>query len=341
MASHTEVAAMRRALSLAATPGVPPGPNPRVGCVLLAADGSIVAEGYHRGAGTPHAEVDALSHVADATGTTAVVTLEPCTHTGRTGPCAQALLAAGVHRVVFAQPDTSPTAAGGAALLRAGGVDVESDVLRPEAERLNEEWTLALALRRPFVTWKAAATLDGRVAAADGTSRWITSEQARADVHEWRARCDVVLVGTGTALVDDPHLTARRPDGEPCPTQPRRAVMGLRSLPADARLRAPGADTVHLRTRDPHEALAILYGQDVQHVYLEGGPTVAAAFVAADLVDRVVLYLAGRLLGEGSHLLGSIGVHTLADAPRLTITDVSRIGPDVRLVARRLRAHEE
>ena len=230
-ATPAETAAMRRALQIAANPGVPLGPNPRVGCVLLADDGTEVAEGFHRGAGTPHAEVAALTEAGDAArGATAVVTLEPCNHTGRTGPCVEALLAAGVRRVVFAQPDPNPEAAGGAEALRAAGVEVEAGVLADEAARLNRAWTFAVHHERPFVTWKLATTLDGRSAAADGTSRWISSEAARQDTHRLRAECDVLLVGTRTVEVDDPLLTVRDNWDRPVRHQPLRAVMGLREI---------------------------------------------------------------------------------------------------------------
>ena len=222
-ASQTEVAAMRRALALAATDGVPLGPNPRVGCVLLAVDGTVVAEGYHRGAGAPHAEVDALTRAGDAArGATAVVTLEPCNHTGRTGPCAVALVEAGVRRVVVAQRDTNPVALGGADTLRTAGVDVETGVLETDARALNRVWTFAVEHGRPFVTWKFATTLDGRSAAA------------RADTHRLRALCDTMLVGTNTVAVDDPHLTVRDVAGSPIARQPLRAVMGsATSTPGD------------------------------------------------------------------------------------------------------------
>src|SRR5690349_2243433 len=200
-----EQAAMTRALALAASPGVPLGPNPRVGCVLLAGDGTTVAEGFHRGAGAPHAEADALARAgAAARGTTAVVTLEPCNHTGRTGPCAQALVAAGVRRVVFAQPDPSPSAGGGAATLRAAGVEVQQGLLEREARALNRVWTFAVDHGRPFVTWTFATTLDGRSGAAEGTSRWVSSAAARRDTPRLRALCDVMLVGSNTVAVDDP-----------------------------------------------------------------------------------------------------------------------------------------
>jgi diaminohydroxyphosphoribosylaminopyrimidine deaminase / 5-amino-6-(5-phosphoribosylamino)uracil reductase len=322
--STSEHAAMRRALELAATPGVPTGPNPRVGCVLLGPDGTELAEGFHRGAGTPHAEVDALRNAGgDARGATAVVTLEPCNHTSpRSGPCSEALLAAGVRRVVFAQPDTNPVARGGAATLAAAGVEVEAGLLGDEARRLNRAWTFAVEHGRPFVTWKLATTLDGRSAAADGTSRWISSPAARRDTHRLRAECDVVMVGTGTVLVDDPALTVRDEVDEPVAHQPLRVVVGERDLPADRRVLDDRAETVHLRTRDPHEVLAALHQRDRQHVFLEGGPTLAAAFLAADLVDEVVAYVAPMLLGDGLGAVGDLGITTIAGALHLQVDDV-------------------
>ena len=337
MASPAEVAAMRRALDLARSPGVPRGPNPRVGCVLLDPTGAIVAEGYHRGAGGRHAEVDALLAAGGrARGATAVVTLEPCNHLGRTGPCAEALIAAGIGRVVFGQHDTNPVARGGAEAFRAAGVDVEGGVLVDEARAVNPTWTFAVEHGRPFVTWKFAATLDGRSAAADGTSRWITSPEARADVHRLRAECDVVLVGTGTVLADDPRLTVRDGDNAPVPPalQPLRAVMGLRPIPARAAVLDDAAETVHLATRDPERALRDLFVRDRQHVWLEGGPTLAGAFVHAGVVDRVVAYLAPALLGAGPAALSDAGVTTVSHAVRLDIDHVTRVGPDLRITAR-------
>lgn len=318
-----EQAAMSRALALAATPGVPAGPNPRVGCVLLDPSGAEVGEGFHRGAGSPHAEVDALAAAGDgARGATAVVTLEPCNHTGRTGPCAQALLAAGVRRVVYAQADTNPVAEGGAATLRAGGVDVEGGLLLDEARALNRAWSFALEHGRPFVTWKLATTLDGRSAAADGTSRWVSSRAARLDTHRLRGECDVMLVGSGTVAADDPELTVRDEVDEPLAQQPLRVVMGERDLPAGRRIFNDRAETLHLRTRDPRAVLFELWARDRQHVLLEGGPTVAAAFLAAGLVDEVVAYVAPMLLGAGRSAVGDLGITTLADAVHLPVVDV-------------------
>ena len=331
-----EQAAMTRALALAASPGVPLGPNPRVGCVLLAEDGTTVAEGFHRGAGAPHAEADALARAGSAArGTTAVVTLEPCNHTGRTGPCARALADAGVARVVYAQADTNPVATGGADALRAAGVDVEGGLLADQARALNREWTFAVESGRPFVTWKFATTLDGRSAAADGTSRWVSSAPARRDTHRLRALCDAILVGTGTVLVDDPQLTVRDDEDRNLPRerQPLRAVMGLRDVPAGRRVLDAAAETVLLRTRDPHEALAALRERDRQHVFLEGGPTLAGAFLREGLVDEVVTYVAPMLLGAGRSAVGDLGIANIAAALRLDVTDVTVLGdgPDTNL----------
>ncbi len=335
-----EQAAMTRALAIAATPGVPLGPNPRVGCVLLDDAGRTVAEGYHRGAGTPHAEADALTRAGEAArGTTAVVTLEPCNHTGRTGPCAQALVAAGVRRVVFAQADPNPVAAGGADTLRVAGTEVESGLMRDEARALNRVWTFAVEHGRPFVTWKFATTLDGRSAASDGTSRWVSGTASRRDTHRLRALCDVMLVGAHTVAVDDPRLTVRDEHDQPLATQPLRVVMGERDLDLRSRIfdaAQPGGSR-HLRTRDPRAALAELHALDRQHVFLEGGPTLAAAFLRAGLVDEIVAYVAPMLLGTGRSAVGDLGITTIAAALRPTVTAVTVLPgidgeqPDVRL----------
>jgi diaminohydroxyphosphoribosylaminopyrimidine deaminase/5-amino-6-(5-phosphoribosylamino)uracil reductase len=328
--SATERAAMTRALRLATTPGVPLGPNPRVGCVLLAPDGTTVAEGFHRGAGTPHAEADALGRAGDrARGGTAVVTLEPCDHTGRTGPCSRALVAAGVARVVFAQRDPNPVARGGAETLRRAGVDVvEGGPLADEAEAVNRAWSFAVAHQRPFVTWKLATTLDGRSAAADGTSRWVSSAPSRRDTQRLRASCDAILVGTGTVLLDDPRLTARDQDDVDLPRdrQLLRAVMGLRDVPPDRQVLDGAAPTVLLRTRDPHEALAALHRRERRHLLLEGGPTLAAAFLGAGLVDEIVAYVAPMLLGAGLAAVGDLGITTMADARHLDLVEATTIG---------------
>ena len=326
-----DVAHLRRAIDLAGRSPVP-DPNPRVGAVLVSPDGLVVGEGWHHGAGSPHAEVEALRAAGPAArGSTAYVSLEPCNHTGRTGPCALALLEAGVARVVYAQPDPDPAAAGGGETLRAAGVPVRGGLLAAEAEQVNLVWTRAVRLGRPYVTWKVAASLDGRTAAADGTSQWITSAESRADVHRLRATCGAVVVGTGTALADDPRLTVRAADGTPMARQPLRVVLGDRPVPPEAQLHSDEARTLFLPGHDPLVALTALRGEGVRHVWLEGGATLAAAFLRAGLVDEVITYLAPMLLGAGRPLVADLGIDTLADAIHLDLVDASRVGPDVRL----------
>jgi len=332
MASSTEQEAMRLALGLAVTEGVPRGPNPRVGAVIVDAQGQIVGRGFHKGAGSPHAEVVALADAGQrARGAVAVVTLEPCHHHGRTGPCSQALLAAGIQRVVFGQSDVSPVAHGGAAFLSAHGVDVEGGVQAREAESLNERWTFAHRNSRPWVTYKFAATLDGRVAAPDGTSQWITGESARLDVHRLRAEVDAVMVGTGTVLLDDPQLTAR--GASSLASQPTRVIVGRRDLPNNSRVFDDSAPTMHLRTRDLQEVSTALYQHDVQWALLEGGPTLAGAFLAAGLVDEVVAYLAPALLGAGRSALELPDVTSIGEIARLSTTSIEQIGQDMKIIA--------
>ncbi len=334
-----ETAAMRRALRLAASPDAPPGPNPRVGCVIVSAEGRILAEGHHRGAGTAHAEVDALTRAGErARGAVAVITLEPCDHRGRTGPCTRALLDAGIAEVVYAQDDPNPLAAGGAARLRKAGVRVRSGLCRREAERLNRAWTFAVTRGRPLVTWKLAASLDGRVAAADSTSRWITPSVARRDAHSLRRECDAIMVGTGTVLADDPALTVRDEDDRPLPRalQPLRVVVGRRTVPEGAQVLV---DDRHLLVadHDPRSVLAVLAGREVRHVLLEGGPTLAAAFLSRGLIDEVVAYLAPVLLGAGPAAVDDFGAGTIAAALRLTRPRARLLGEGddlaVRIVA--------
>ena len=329
-------ALMQRALD-AARLGPEADPNPRVGCVVTDSEGTVVGVGHHRGAGTPHAEVVALEQAGHrARGGTAHVTLEPCDHSGRTGPCTRALLGAGVDRVVYAVADPDPAAAGGATTLAAAGVRIEPGVLEADATELNASWLHARRTGRPWVVAKSASTLDGRVAAPDGTSRWITGEAARADVHRLRARCGAVVVGTGTALTDDPRLTVRGADGTDAATQPLRVVVGHRSLPHTARLLDAAAATLVCATHDVARVLADLHARGIHRVLLEGGPTLTAAFLRAGLVDEVVAYVAPVLLGAGPQVAADLGVTTISDAVRLRPTDVTVLGVDVRITARPL-----
>jgi len=362
MASPTELDALRAAVAESRATLGRTSPNPPVGAVVLDSAGAVVGTGHTRPPGGPHAEVVAVTEAGErARGGTLVVTLEPCRHTGRTGPCTDVVLAAGIARVVFACSDPTPDAGGGAELLAEAGLDVESGVLSDEvALGPLEAWLTSKQTGRPFVTWKYAATLDGRSAASDGTSRWVTGELARADVHRLRAEVDAVLAGVGTVLADDPMLDAR-PAGVPVAEvhQPLRVVVdssgrtpltaralagkepALVALTASAALRDTGYPRLlELPTgADGHVDLPALLDRlaadhDVVSVLLEGGPVLAGAFVAAGLVDRVIGYVAPALLGSGPAALADAGVGTIAGAHRLRLDEVTRLGDDVRLTMR-------
>ncbi len=320
---------MGEAITLAQSSDAPHGVNPRVGCVIVDASGAIVGRGYHRGAGTPHAEVAALADAGErALGATAVVTLEPCSHTGRTGPCTAALVAAGITRVVFAQADPTPQAGGGAQVLTAAGLVVIDGVRVDDAAQINTAWTFAVTHLRPMVTWKVAVSLDGRVAGPDGGPTALTGAAARALVHELRADVDAIMVGTGTALADDPSLTVRVP-GRETTNPPLRIVVGSRPLPPDAHVLDDAAPSLLIDEPDPVALLSHLYERGIRHVLLEGGPTLAAAFLAAHVIDRVEWYVAPILLGAGPVALPGVDGAPLVG---VDVIDVSVVGEDVRIV---------
>ncbi|WP_223626246.1 bifunctional diaminohydroxyphosphoribosylaminopyrimidine deaminase/5-amino-6-(5-phosphoribosylamino)uracil reductase RibD [Microbacterium sp. EST19A] len=328
----TEREAMTHALELAARG--PRGVNPQVGAVILSPDGEVLAEGWHHGAGTPHAEVDALSKLAPgaAKGATAVVTLEPCNHTGRTGPCAVALIEAGVSRVVYALDDPGVASGGGAERLRGAGVSVEAGEQADAAHALIDGWLTAQRLGRPHITVKWAQSLDGRAAAADGSSQWITGPAARADVHRRRAEADAIVVGTGTVLADDPALTAR--DGDALlPHQPIPVVIGSRPTPADAAVHRHPHAPLFYDTHDPAAVTADLHQRGIQSIFIEGGPTLASAFIAAGLADRVLAYIAPVLLGGDRLALTDIGVGSIGEALRLTVDEWVPLGADLLVIA--------
>jgi diaminohydroxyphosphoribosylaminopyrimidine deaminase/5-amino-6-(5-phosphoribosylamino)uracil reductase len=366
-AHGTDERFMARALALAERARGLTSPNPMVGAVVVAG-GDVVGEGFHRGAGNPHAEVEALAAArARVAGATLYVTLEPCTHHGRTPPCVPAVVASGVRRVVVAAPDPNPGVAGGGldALCRAG-LDVASGVLEAEAERQNRVFFTAMRRSRPHVTLKAAMTLDGRIADVHGASQWITGEAARRHAHHLRAQSDALVVGVETVLRDDPRLTVRLE--HPWPREPYRVVLDSRGrmppaaqlitagTPARAlvavtaaapsgatrRLEAAGASVVRLAARegrvDVAALLAELAAREVRGVLGEGGGEVHAAFLDAGVVDRVAVLVAPRLLGgrEAPSLVGGAG-RALKDAVRLGPFEVTRVGDDLLLEADVLR----
>jgi diaminohydroxyphosphoribosylaminopyrimidine deaminase / 5-amino-6-(5-phosphoribosylamino)uracil reductase len=277
---------LERALELAERGRGTAHPNPIVGAVIVGMRGEVVGEGWHERKGEPHAEVIALDAANErARGATLFVTMEPCAHHGSTPPCTDAVLAAGIGRVVAASLDPNPEATGGLAVLRAAGIDTELDD-RFEARAQNEAWRTWVSKQRPFVTYKVAVTLDGRVTVPG--ERWISGEQSRRLVHELRAESDAVAIGMGTVRADDPRLDAR---GVDAPRQPRRLAFGRGPLPEGSEL--------ELRSGPLREELAVLASEGVQSLLLEGGPTLAGAFFAEGLVDKLLVFVAPKLAGAG------------------------------------------
>ena len=328
-----------------------PHPNPRVGAVIVAPGGEIVGRGAHVAAGTPHAEFHALREAGEAAaGASVFVTLEPCSHQGATPPCTEALIAAGVARVVIGVEDPDPRVSGsGVASLRRSGIEVEMDANPDLAEALDPGYFHQRRTGRPRVTLKLAMTLDGQTAAADGTSQWITSEEARRDAHELRSRSDAVMVGAGTVIADDPALTVRIDglgDRQPRPI----VVAGGRPLPVAAKvfdrnpivyapvpLDLPGEVVVVADGSrvDLGGAVTDLGSRNVVDLLVEGGAALAAGFERANLVDRYVLYLAGAIAGGVGRPAFDSVFDTIGDQHRLEILDVRRVGPDLRVEARR------
>lgn len=359
---------MARAVALAERGLETTDPNPRVGCVI-AREERIVGEGWHERAGEPHAEIHALRAAgADATGATAYVTLEPCSHHGRTPPCVAALIAAKVARVVFAVGDPNPRVNGrGADILRGAGIEVVSGLLEREAAELNPGFLKRMRTGRPWVRVKLAMSLDGRTALASGASQWITGEAARRDVQLWRARSSAILTGIGTILADDPRLTVRLPEPSSGPRRdPLRVILDPRlRTPADARVFAAAGEVLILAGepdvgRDPDfdrrrerlagraqvqtlaadagarprltEVLELLGRREVNEVWVEAGPTLGGAWLEQSLADELLLYVAPKLLGpQARPLLDMREIGELSQAPGFTFRDVTRIGEDLRL----------
>lgn len=328
MIQDFELAAMRQALDLAQHSPYT-SPNPKVACVLLDRAGNQLGVGVHQGPGSDHAEIAAIkSAVGDIQNATAIVTLEPCNHTGRTGPCSQALIEAGISRVIFATPDPNRAAAGGAEALLRAGVEVECGVLEAEARLLNRSWLFAVEHERPWVTCKIAATLDGKVAAIDGSSKWITGAVAREFGHQVRGQVDAIAVGTATARADNPSLTDRRSTAT---RQPMRVILGTSELEPSLQIFDNTAPTIQLRDHDPEIALQQLFAQGVRSLLIEGGPTVQAAFLRANLVDEILWFVAPKLLGTGLAAVADLGIETLASAVTGQLSSVRQLDQDLML----------
>jgi diaminohydroxyphosphoribosylaminopyrimidine deaminase/5-amino-6-(5-phosphoribosylamino)uracil reductase len=331
-------AALRQALALAEQAIGLTDPNPRVGCVILSPDGQVLGSGHTQPAGQAHAEVMALRDAAarghDVRGATAVVTLEPCSHHGRTPPCCDALIAAGITRVVAAVEDPNPQVAGlGLARLRAAGVAVElapPDVA-DAAREINIGFFSRMRRGQPFVRLKSAISLDGRTALPDGRSQWITGEAARADGHAWRKRAGAVLTGIGTVLADDPRMDVRL---VPTARQPLRIVLDPQGrMPATARILQPPGE---VRVIGPGRAdlptlMAELGSQGINELHVEAGPTLSGAFLDAGLVDELLVYQAPLLIGEGRPLAALAPLAGLDQARRWRLVEATPVGADLRL----------
>jgi diaminohydroxyphosphoribosylaminopyrimidine deaminase/5-amino-6-(5-phosphoribosylamino)uracil reductase len=318
---------MARAIELASKVDLSRDVNPTVGAVIVGAAGAVVGEGWHNGSGTDHAEVMAIAQAGSkAVGATLYCTLEPCNAQGKTGPCAQAVIAAGITKVVIAQADPHQAMSGGVKTLQAAGIEVEVGLLQDSAIALNASWNFAQENNRPWVIWKTATTLDGFVAAEDGSSKWITGEPARERVQEIRASVGAILTGTGTVLADDPLLTVRAlPDDQ----QPLRVIVGDRELPANSQI-FTGTNPAIRMPGDLSKVIAELWQEHGVHkVLVEAGSHVSQSLWSANLVDEVYWFQAPMILGSGKPAIGSFGVNTLANASRFPEYQVDRVGLDL------------
>jgi diaminohydroxyphosphoribosylaminopyrimidine deaminase/5-amino-6-(5-phosphoribosylamino)uracil reductase len=331
MTNH--LAFMQRAIALSEKGLGRTAPNPIVGAVIIGTDGTVIAEGFHdRQSSADHAEVVALKIAGDkARGATMVVTLEPCNHTGTTPPCTQAIIDAGIKSVVFAVADPNPQAAGGASTLKSAGIDVVAGVGVDQASYSNRAWLTKIIKGRPFITWKVAATLDGKIAALDGTSKWITNEASRADVQKVRRTVDAIMVGTQTVIADDPHLIPR--DGL-SGNNPLRIVCGTQELPKGAQVLDSAAPTKVIASKDLEVVAAELLATGVNHILLESGPTLASAMLHACMLDEFMIYQGPSLLGAGKNFVADLGALTLDHSMKMPRVSTETFGDDVKSIYR-------
>ena len=323
---------MLRAIALSENGLGRTAPNPIVGAVIVDASGKVVGEGFHNRAASPdHAEVVALKSAGDrAMGSTLIVTLEPCNHVGATGACTDAIIGAGITKVIYAVMDPNPIASGGSEKLRSAGIEVVAAICEKEAEFSNRAWLSKIKNNRPYFVWKIASTLDGKVAASDGTSKWITNESSRADVQILRRQSDAILVGTNTVKVDNPHLIPRG-DFAGYAANPLRVVCGIAELDKSANIFDSASETLHVKSKNLEELVSQLTARDLNQVLVEAGPTLGSAMVAAGLIDEIVIYLAPSLLGSGKNFLGDLGLTTITKAKELELVHSQNFDGDIKL----------
>ena len=330
---NTHLAFMQRAIALSENGLGRTAPNPIVGAVIVGTDGSVIAEGFHdRHKSADHAEVVALKIAGEkARGATMYVTLEPCNHTGATGPCTQAIIDAGIKSVVYAVTDPNTVASGGAAALKAAGIEVVAGVGEDEASYSNRAWLTKILKGRPFITWKVAATLDGKVAAADGTSKWITNDASRADVQKVRRSVDAIMVGTQTVIADNPYLV---PHDGAATKNPLRIVCGTQELQKSANVFNDAAPTKVIASKDLKVIAAEVLATGVNHIVLESGPTLATAMLQAGMLDELMLYQGASVLGAGKSFVADLGISTIENAMSMQRISTETFGNDVKTVYR-------
>ena len=318
-------AAMARAIECAGFGLGKTFPNPIVGAVITTATGEFISEGFHQGG--DHAEVRAIKAAKEIpAGSIIYVSLEPCNHHGKTPPCVDAIINSGIKKVFYAVGDPNPIAAGGAQRMRDAGIEVESGVCETEARLVNRAWLTKMELGRPRITWKIASTMDGKVAAADGSSKWITGEIARADVAKIRAQSDGIVTSTATVIADDPLLTSKGIGKNPV-----RIVMGLTDIARDSKILGSDAETIQIKSHDFNELISLSNDRGFNQVLIESGPTFGTALLCADLVDEIILFQAPTFFGSGTPSVADLGITNVVGRLDFEIIDVEILGADLKI----------
>jgi diaminohydroxyphosphoribosylaminopyrimidine deaminase/5-amino-6-(5-phosphoribosylamino)uracil reductase len=317
--------AMQRAIALSEKGLGKSAPNPIVGAVITSATGEFISEGFHQGA--DHAEVIAIKAASEIpAGSIIYVTLEPCNHQGKTPPCVDAIIASGIKKVVFAVGDPNPVAAGGTERLQKSGIEVVSGIGEVQARHENRAWLTKIEKNRPRITWKIASTMDGKVAAADGSSKWITSELARADVAQVRSHSDAIVTSTSTVIADDPLLTSKGMGNNPV-----RIVMGMSEISKNSQILGTDAETIIIKSRDPKELTSLVKDRGFNQILIESGPTFGTALLSADLIDEIILFQAPTFLGSGTPSISDLGITNISGRLDFEIADVEVIGADLKI----------
>ncbi len=318
-------AAMARAIECARLGLGKTFPNPIVGAVITTGNGEFISEGFHQGG--DHAEVVAIKGAKEIpSGSIIYVTLEPCNHHGKTPPCTDAISKAGISKVVFAVSDLNPTAAGGAETLRQSGIEVESGLQEIESAFANRAWLTKIAKDRPRITWKIASTMDGKVTAQDGSSKWITGERARAEVALMRSQADAIVTSTATVKADNPLLTSKGFGKNPV-----RIVMGESEIATDANINNGDAETIFIKSRDAKDLIALVKERGFNEVLIESGPTFGTALLRENLIDEIVIFQAPTFLGSGTPAISDLGISNISGRLDFEIADVEVIGADLKI----------